>query len=98
MDEVKRRQNVTLRPAAGERTTLNLTPAALNAFGKWDSKRAIEVFLRFSVAQGGPSEFSAAFDYWSADERLTSGGAAMEAAIWWSVGAAPDVAQKGSDE
>lgn len=97
MTEIKRRRGVTLRPSAGERTTLNLTPAAVQVFGKWNSKRAIELFLRFSVAQGGPSKFSAAFDYWSADERLTSGGAAMEAAIWWSVGTAPQPAQKGSE-
>lgn len=81
---------------AGERYSVELTPAAIALVGDWHSATVIDTFTRFSIALGGPGAFGEAIRYWADSSRIGSIGLSIEASIWWNVGAA-QAAQEGSE-
>jgi len=82
---IRRQANIVI-VRQQKRFNISLSYAAANLIEGLPSNAIIDMFLRFSVAHGGPDELFAAWEYWGQIENCGRGSASVEAAIWWSTG------------
>lgn len=93
---VRRQKNIVI-VRQQKRFNIAISNAAANLIECLPNNAVIDMFLRFSVAHGGPDELFSAWDHWGQIETCGRGSAAVEAAIWWNEGfRAGKLTQEGS--